>query len=106
MDERRMNGISVLPILHKMELGLYQQTTYCFKAHYILDSTTGFSFPKNTYLHGCWLKEIDKTLFFQTYPILDFHYEIKGVLDNKELNSIIECFKNSPSVKRRIKKIL
>lgn len=83
-----------------------QQTTYCFKADFILDSVTGFSFPKNTYLHGCWLKEIDKTLFFQTYPILDFHYEIKGVLDKSELDSVIECFKNSPSVKRRIKKIL
>lgn len=83
-----------------------QQTTYCFKAGNILDSKNNFSFSKDTYLHGCWLKEIDRTLFFQTYPIQDFHYEIKGVLDQIELDSIIECFKNSPSVKRRFKKLL
>lgn len=83
-----------------------QQTTYCFKAGYILDSNNNFSFSKDTYLHGCWLKEIDRTLFFQTYPIPDFHYEIKGILDQIELENIIECFKNSPSVKRRLKKLL
>lgn len=83
-----------------------QQTTYCFKAGYILDSNNNFSFSKDTYLHGCWLQEIDRTLFFQTYPVKDFHYEIKGVLDKNELDSVIECFKNSPSVKRRIKKLL
>jgi hypothetical protein len=83
-----------------------QQTTYCFKSGYIVDSNNGFSFPKNTYLHGCWLKEIDKTSFFQTYPIQGFHYEIKAVLDTNELENVIKCFKNSSSVKNRIKRLL
>jgi hypothetical protein len=95
------------PINHGcIDLAQAQQTTYCFKADYILDTNNNFSFPKDTFLHGCWLKEVDKILFFQTYPIQDFHYEIKGVLDHTELTSVIECFKNSPSVKRRIKKLL
>lgn len=83
-----------------------QQTTYCFKSGYVIDSKNNFSFPKDTYLHGSWLKEINKTLFFQTYPIEGFHYEIKGVLDTNELEEVVKCFKNSPSVKNRLKRLL
>ncbi|NBW27295.1 MAG: hypothetical protein EBR38_01825 [Flavobacteriaceae bacterium] len=89
-----------------VDLHQAQQTTYCFKAGNIIDSTTSFSFSKDTYLHGCWLKDIDKNLFFQKYPVQDFHYVIKGIIDPPELKEIINCFKNSSSVKQRIKKLL
>jgi len=90
-----------------IDLPQAQQTTYCFKAKNIIDSRTNFSFPLDTYLHGCWLKDdIDETLFFQSYPIQGIHYEIEGVLNEDELIAVIQCFKQSSSVKRRIKKLL
>lgn len=90
-----------------IELPQAQQTTYCFKSGITLDANANFSFPEDTYLHGCWLKDnISKTLFFQTYPIKGIHYEIKGVLEEQELSAVIDCFKQSSSVKRRIKKLL
>jgi uncharacterized OsmC-like protein len=57
-------------------------------------------------LHGCWLDGIDKTAFFQKYSVENVHYEVKGIIDQNELNAIINCFKNSCVVKNKYKKIL
>jgi len=94
-------------VLHGcIELPHAIQTTYCFKANNVLDLNTGFSFAKDTFLHGCWLHGIDKTSFFQKYSIENIHYEVKGVLDSNELNAVVNCFKNSCVVKNKFKKLL
>ncbi|MCO6147526.1 hypothetical protein [Flavobacterium sp. NRK1] len=98
---------SDIEIVHGcIELEKAQQTTYCFKAERVIASNTAFSFKKDTYLHGCWLHGIDKTAFFQKYSVENLHYEIKGVIDQHELNAIKKCFKNSCVVKNKYKRLL
>lgn len=66
----------------------------------------GWSFKLNTFLYGLWLEEYDIGILNQNHSILGVDYEIIGELNNLELEEVINCFKNSSSVKRRFKRLL
>lgn len=69
------------------------------KSHSICD--TGFSFSKPTFLYGEWVDtyKMDELQKISTVKPL-------GILLEEELNKIIDCFKNSSKVKRKIKRLL
>ena len=40
------------------------------------------------------------------YPVEGIDYEVKGQLKEKEFNDLVNCFKNSASVKNKYKRLL
>ncbi len=66
----------------------------------------GFSFPKETYLHGHWLSEHDLVTLSEAYQVEGVDYEIIGKLVDAEFNAIIACFKSSKVVKNKFRRVL
>jgi hypothetical protein len=69
-------------------------------------TTSGWSFSFHTMLYGNWLDDYEVSTLEKNYPIAGVDYEIVGELTAIELNSIIHCFANSSSVKRKYRRIL
>jgi hypothetical protein len=78
---------------------------YIFEANRPI-TNDGWYFRVNTFLHGLWIDDFSISALTATYSIENVEYEIIGELTKKELESVIRCFVNSSSVKRRYKKIL
>lgn len=78
---------------------------YYFSNEKIVCDDTKFQFPKDTYLYG---EQVD----FQYLDLIrenHFGYTgitYKGKFNEEEFRAIKDCFKNSKSVKRGIKKLL
>ena len=69
-------------------------------------ATNGFAFPLDSYLYGEHLDEHNLDNIFELYPFQGIHYHIKGQLLTEKLDEVIECLKQSPTVKRRFKRFL
>lgn len=68
--------------------------------------TNGFSFPKETYIYGFRLQEWDfRTFLFQEINEQTTIQQV-GILKENEYLKIIQCLKQSHSVKRKFKKVL
>ncbi len=80
-------------------------TTYVFEANKPI-TLDGWGFKQNTFLHGCWLDDYDISKLNEKYAIEKVDYNIIGELTSSELKSIIDCFSNSVTVKRKYKKLL
>jgi hypothetical protein len=80
-------------------------TTYVFEANKPV-THSGWGFKQNTFLHGCWLDDYEISSLNKKYAIEKVDYNIIGELTTSELKSIIECFSNSVTVKRKYKKLL
>jgi hypothetical protein len=78
---------------------------YIFEANRPI-TNDGWSFDLNTFLHGLWIDDFSISALEERYSIENVEYEIKGELTAAELAAVIQCFKNSSSVKRRYKRIL
>ncbi len=78
---------------------------YFFKSNYPI-TDEGWSFPRDTYVYGPQINEFNKDSFNDIYAISGVDYEIIGKLTNDEFNSLINCIKNSKSVKRKIRRHL
>jgi hypothetical protein len=78
---------------------------YVFEANRSI-TTNGWSFELNTFLYGNWLDDFDIEHLKKNYSIPGVDYEIIGDLYSDELKKIIDCFKNSATVKRKYKKLL
>lgn len=81
------------------------QCSYCFIEGNIV-TDTGYCFEKNTYLFGSDIKDIEESILVSLYKIEGVDYHIKGYLDKSELDKVVECFKNSKNVTRKIKRLL
>lgn len=57
-------------------------------------------------LYGNWLDDFEVSVLEASYSIEGVDYEIIGELTEKELFSIITCFANSSTVKRKYRRIL
>ena len=66
----------------------------------------GWYFQLDTYLYGNWIDEYDVSLLHETYAIEGIEYEIKGKLLDEELKKVLDCFKNSNTVKRKFIRML
>ncbi len=69
-------------------------------------TTDEWSFPEHTFLYGNWIEEYDIALLKETYKIENIEYKIVGTIKPDEFNNIKECFKNSPVVKNKFKRLL
>lgn len=78
---------------------------YIFEANRAI-TKNGWSFPKNTFLHGLWLDDFSITDLMARYVIENVDYEVIGELTDEELQNVLHCFANSASVKRKYKKLL
>lgn len=66
----------------------------------------GWCFELNTFLYGMWLDDFDIEALKANHSIEGVDYEIIGELTDQELQNVIECFRNSSSVKRKYKRLL
>lgn len=78
---------------------------YLFEAGHVI-CTNGFAFPRLTAIYGQQLDHYEKSKIHENYPLEGLDYEIIGQLMPTELENVLDCLRNSASVKRRYKKIL
>lgn len=78
---------------------------YIFEANRPI-TKCGWCFDLNTFLYGMWLDDFSIETLKENYSIKGVDYEIIGELTDEELHNVIECFKNSSSVKRKYKRLL
>lgn len=69
-------------------------------------ASNGWAFPLRTILYGNWLADFEINLLIQRYAIEGVDYEIIGTLVPEELKKILDCFRNSPVVKRKYRRWL
>ena len=65
-----------------------------------------WGFPKETYLYGDEIDFFDRNIFEQIYKIPDVDFSIKGKLTDGEFQNMIDCFRNSRTTKRGIRRKL
>lgn len=78
---------------------------YYFKAKKEI-TDNNWAFPRDTYLYGEQIAIFDREKIENQYPTEGIDYEIMGILTNLEYQQIIDCIKNSPTVKRKIRRKL
>lgn len=81
------------------------QNAFVFKENEII-TNTNFKFPKKTFLYGGYLRTESINDLKLKYPVEGIHFENKGILKKRYLESIIQCYKNSSTVLRKYKKLL
>ena len=69
-------------------------------------ATNNFAFPLDSYLFGQHLDEYNSLTINDMYPFEGINYDILGCLKIDTLVAVIDCFKNSASVKRRFRRLL
>lgn len=67
---------------------------------------TGFYFNLPTFVYGNDIEDYSITTLTAQYKIQGTHYQIMGVLLPEELQNLMDCIKNSGSIKRGIKRNL
>lgn len=66
----------------------------------------GFSFPLQTFAYGDQVEDYQVELMQDNYKIEDIDYKILDTLTDDEFTNLLDCIRNSSTVKRKIKKIL
>lgn len=66
----------------------------------------GKSFDFKTHLYGHQIDEYETELLEEIYPVENTDYFFWGKMKESIFNDLINCFKNSKSVKRKFKKLL
>lgn len=66
----------------------------------------GKSFIKKTQVYGHQIDLHDANALLETYPVVDIHYQIWGKMNQDLFDKLIDCLKNSKTVKRKYKRIL
>lgn len=99
-----------LPSNQKIEHGCLEVqdsgiNCYIFEANRPI-TKCGWSFELNTFLYGMWLDDFKIDNLKANHEIEGVDYEIIGELTDAELQNIIDCFKNSATVKRKYKRLL
>lgn len=101
---------SHLPANQKIEHGCLEIPDSCINCYVFKANTgitkNGWAFKLDTFLHGIWIDDFSIADLEANHSIEHVDYEIIGDLSDAELLKVLECFKNSTSVKRRYKKLL
>jgi hypothetical protein len=66
----------------------------------------GFSFGLPTFCYGNEVEDYELDILEDIYGLEGVDYEIKGQLLKSEFDSLVNCIKESKSVKRRIQRLL
>lgn len=78
---------------------------YCFEKDRIL-TENGWGFPKETFVYGEQLKLLSIEDLNSKYKIENIDYQIKGKLADFEFKTIINCMRDSRTVKRKYRRLL
>lgn len=78
---------------------------YFFEKDRII-TESGWGFPKETYIYGYRLALFSIPDLDSKYKIENVDFQIKGKLLNDEYKAIISCLRDSPSVKRKFRRLL
>lgn len=103
-------SIDKVPSFIQKNHGCLNDDSRCFNCYMFEKNrpvcTNGFSFPLDSFIYGNELEDYEVSILKQVYPIPNVDYEVKGNLTNQEYSALLDCLKNSSSVKRKIKKLL
>jgi len=66
----------------------------------------GFSFGLSTFCYGNEVEDYEMSILEEVYCVEGVDYEVVGVLLKNEFDGLIQCIKQSKSVKRRIQRLL
>ena len=78
---------------------------YCFQKDRII-TETGWGFPKETYIYGYRLALFSITDLDSKYKINNVDFQKKGKLFVDEYNAVISCLRDSPAVKRKLRRLM
>jgi hypothetical protein len=67
---------------------------------------SGFSFNKPTFIYSNDIDSYEIDNLKANYPLIGRNYQEMGILHPAELEALLDCIKNSSSVKRRVKRML
>lgn len=100
----------VAPSLISKSHGCINMEDRCFNC-YVFEPgkvicENGFSFNQPTYIYGSQIEDYEIDILEEVYPIPGVDFEEKGVLLQKEFQDILDCIRNSSSIKRKIKRLL
>jgi hypothetical protein len=103
-------SINKIPSFATGSHGCINLDDHCFNC-YLFEAgrsicANGFSFPLHTHIYGNEVEDYELEILNSVYGIEGVDYIIIGDLLVSEYNNLIECLKNSKSVKRKIKKHL
>lgn len=103
-------SIDHIPENIKKRHGCINEDSINFNCYFFQKDTVitdnGWAFPLDTYVYGEQVAVYDRKIFDDVYAIEHVDYEIKGKLTNAEFAALIECIKNSRTVKRKIRRML
>jgi len=78
---------------------------YYFEANKSI-TENGWGFPLETYVYGPLVAEFNKVNFESLYSVEEIDYAIVGKINSDEFYAIVNCIKNSKTVKRKIRRAL
>jgi hypothetical protein len=78
--------------------------SYLFEKHRVVGEK-GFAFDMPTFIYGDQVEDYEQALFESNY-MEGIDYVILDILVKKEFDAIIHCFRNSNSVRFKIKKMI
>lgn len=88
-----------------VELPNINLNCFVIPSHHIA-TECGKQFDFNTYLYGHQIDDYNITTIKEIYPNEGSDYIVWGKLKSKLFSELIDCFKNSKSVKRKYKRLL
>lgn len=90
--------------------GCIDRTEINFNCYYFKSSQSitknAWGFPLETYIYGEQLKMLPIRDFQSKYKIENVDYQILGKLEDDELTAIINCMRDSKTVKRKYRRSL
>ncbi|MBE7645516.1 hypothetical protein [Tenacibaculum finnmarkense] len=79
---------------------------FCFLKNSKICNNTGFSFLKDTFIYANYVDTYSLIKLSKLYPIKGIDYIVKGTLSKPHQTDLLNCLKNSHTLKRKIKKFL
>lgn len=99
-----------VPQTHETQMGCVELPESNFNCFVIAPNaqitTNGKGFQFKTHLYGHQLDTYETKLMNEIYPVEGLNYEVWGKMTQTVFNEIINCFKNSKTVKRKYKALL
>jgi len=66
----------------------------------------GWSFPKNTFIYGKWVNDLDVSVLKEIYKIEHVDYEVVGKLSEKIYQELLECLSKDRSLNRMYQRMI
>ena len=88
-----------------IELPEINQNCFLIPAHQQI-TLAGDFFPRDTFLYGYQIDDYATDFLDEIYPLEEIDFQRWGTMKPEIFKNLIECFKNSKTVKRKYKRLL